>query len=321
MSVVGLTFGSAANATRPEGRHRRQRRDERDHARGRVRALVPDEADQQDGAEDQRGAGDPAHACTGGGEERGALLGGERAAGASEHAGDLGGEVPAAGQHLVRLGVGDGAAVAEQEHAGGERRRELGVVGGDDARALAQALGERVAARGVHPARRLVEQQQFGVGVEHELQRRALTLAAGHVARVTLRELGVRHVGTDRLVHQVVAGMLREQRRAAGADAPARRVDEPGDRLQQRRLAGPVAPHQRDRLARVCVEGHALQDRRPFAQLDPHVLDRQRRALRRRRDRRRGGRDGSPVPASRSRATPAARRPPHSCGRARAAPP
>src|SRR5918998_168025 len=70
----------------------------------------------------------------------------------------------------------------------------------------------------VHAARRLVEQEQLGVRVEHELQGGALALAARDVARVAAGEGGVRHVGADRLVHQVVAGVLGEQRGPARAD-------------------------------------------------------------------------------------------------------
>ena len=275
MSVVGLTLGSAANATRPSAAIAAS---VATSAITRVVGWVRSYQTKPTSRTAPRTSVEAAiqlMSRTGGPKERRAFLRGQRAARAAEHARDLGGEVPAAGEHRVRLRVGDGAAVAEQDHAGGERRRELGVVGGDDAGAQLQALGEGVAPGRIHPAGGLVEQQQFGVGVEHELQRRPLPLAAGDVARVARGELGAGDVGADRLVHQVIARVLGEQRRGAGADAPAGRLDQPGDRLQQRRLARTVAAHQRDRLAGVGVQRHALQDRGPVAQLDPHVLDRE----------------------------------------------
>ena len=52
---------------------------------------------------------------------------------------------------------------------------------------------------------------------------------------------------------------------------------QPGGVAQQRRLAGAVAPHQRDALARRERERDAAQDRRPVAQLVPHAAHRERR--------------------------------------------
>ena len=66
--------------------------------------------------------------------QRDALLGTQRAAGAAEDPGRLGGEVRAAAEDLARRAVGDRGAVGEQHDAGGERRHELGVVGRDDQR-------------------------------------------------------------------------------------------------------------------------------------------------------------------------------------------
>src|SRR5690242_5230728 len=95
------------------------------------------------------------------GEEGAALLGGDDA-GDVEDAGDLGGEVPAAGEDLGARAVGDHDAVAEQDDALGELGGELDVVGGDDDRGAlrGEALNQRVEvllAAPVHTAGRLVE--------------------------------------------------------------------------------------------------------------------------------------------------------------------
>src|SRR3954470_23715805 len=65
-----------------------------------------------------------------GAEEGGAVLRGDDA-GDVEDAGDLGGEVPAAGEDVGGGAVGDTYAVAEEDDSGGELGRELDVVGGD----------------------------------------------------------------------------------------------------------------------------------------------------------------------------------------------
>ena len=115
----------------------------------------------------------------------------------------------------------------------------------------------------------------------------------------------------DRLVHQVIAGVLGEQRRGLGADAPARRLEQPRDRFQQRRLPRPVAPHQRDRLTAVSVQRHALQHGGAVVELDPHVLDGERGRLARASPRERPARLAPPSrrapPRSRRRAAPTPR--------------
>ena len=59
-----LDVGQRRERDPPERGHRRQRGHERDHARRRVGALVPDEAHDEHGAEDERGGGDPAHGAS-----------------------------------------------------------------------------------------------------------------------------------------------------------------------------------------------------------------------------------------------------------------
>ncbi len=94
-------------------------------------------------------------------QDLGALLGRDRPRRA-EDAGDLGGEVPAAGEDLVRRAVGDQLAVAEQHDPRGEPGGELDVVRGDERRRaalaeLADPAAELELAGRVHAAGRLVE--------------------------------------------------------------------------------------------------------------------------------------------------------------------
>src|ERR1700754_2183494 len=103
------------------------------------------------------------------GEEGGALLGGDDAGGV-EDAGDLGGEVPAAGEDLGARAVGDHDAVAEEDDALGELGGELDVVGGDEdggaLRGKAVDEGDEIVlAAAVHAAGRLVEGDEAGDAV------------------------------------------------------------------------------------------------------------------------------------------------------------
>ena len=126
---------------------------------------------------------------------------------------------------------------------------------------LARAGGEGVLVQAVHSSRRLVEQHHGGgVARQHDLQRQALALAAGQVARVRLLAAGQpgrSHAGHARVldgvaVHEVVARVLEQERDLAGPlDAPARGLGEPLGEPQERALAGAVAAHERDPLAGV----------------------------------------------------------------------
>ncbi len=262
---------------------RRQRGDEREHLRGRPRPLVPGEAREQRQAEDREARADPDHRSTSG---RAAASSAAPDCGSSappappSTARGLGGEVPATAEHLGGRRVGDRAAGAEQDRARRPRGRELGVVrrdehGGAVRGQLAQARRERGAVRPVHAARRLVEADRDRrlAAAQHELEREPLALAAGDVARVAVgQRAGARHVVADALVQEQVARVLQQQRDAPGpAHLAARRVDQPGEQAQQRRLAGAVAAHQRDRLAGCELEVDALQDRRPVGDLVPRA--------------------------------------------------
>src|ERR1700754_274169 len=106
------------------------------------------------------------------GEEGRGLLRGDDA-GDVENAGDLGGEVPAAGEDLGARAVGDHDAVAEEDDAPGELGGELDVIGGDQGRGAAR--GEAVEQRdpvaltaALHPPGRLVEGDQPGDAVAVE---------------------------------------------------------------------------------------------------------------------------------------------------------
>ena len=203
----------------------------------------------------------------------------------------------------VGRGVGDRGAVAEQDGAIGPRRGELGVVGGDEHGGArrgqrAQAIRERLLVAAVHAARRLVEQDGGRrLALQHDRQREPLALAAGEVARVAVGERAeagrLERRGRKLLPHalgdQVVAGVLEQERDPPGADdAAARRLGEPGREPQQRRLARPVAAHQRHALARRQRHVHPAQHRGPARDLVPDPLERERG----RRARRGGGRSG-----------------------------
>ena len=144
MSVVGLTFGSGANAIRPSAASAGQRRDHRDHARRsacarsyQAKPAASAISRIENAAPAQRHGATPRDESSA--QQLRALLGRERAAQAAEHARRLGGEVPAAGEHLARGTVGDHAAVGEQHDALGDGDGELRVVGRDDDRAASSA--------------------------------------------------------------------------------------------------------------------------------------------------------------------------------------
>ena len=189
----------------------------------------------------------------------------------------LGGEVPAAGEHLLRRARRRSPPVGEQHDAVGERGGELGVVGGDDhgrrRRARAGGSASSAFARAVHAARRLVEAAPPPAA--RRRRGRSPAPAAG-ARRRRGRAGGGRRAGeadgarappaeasSPTRSCKVVAGVLQQQRDAPGAlDAPARRLEQAGGVAQQRRLAGAVAPHQRDALAGRDGEVDAAQDRR-----------------------------------------------------------
>ena len=125
------------------------------------------------------------------------------------------------------------------------------------------------------------------LALQHDRQREPLALAAGEVARVAVGERAepgrLERRGRKLLPHalgdQVVAGVLEQQRDPPGAhDAPARRLGEPGREPQQRRLARPVAPHQRHALPRRQRHVHPAQHRGAARDLVPDPLEGERAA-------------------------------------------
>src|SRR5829696_8083501 len=136
MSVVGLTFGIAAKATRPAiasaasratiattcaaGRERSYQAKPASRTAPRMRKLAVSQ-------DISRSLSSAAFRLQG----RRTLLG-EDYAGKVKHPGHLGREVPAAGENLARRAVGNYNAVAEQDNPVGKGGRELYVVGGDD---------------------------------------------------------------------------------------------------------------------------------------------------------------------------------------------
>ena len=258
MSVVGTTFGIGEKRDPAGDREGRQGRDQRDELGGRPRALVPDHAGDQAEAEQEQRAELPAHvrpslarsgARPASGEQRDAVLDANRAA--VEDPGDLGREVPAAGEHLLGRAVGDHLAAPEQDDPLGERGGELDVVGGDHDRGAAR----RRARRSGPPARALRARSMPRVGSSSMSRpgasppgpraRRSRSRARAAGARRRRGRAGRRRRGRSRpsssrarapasprssspdpLADQQVVGALGQQRRAARAPrscrAPAR---------------------------------------------------------------------------------------------------
>ena len=243
MSVVGLTFGSGANATRPSAAsaasvatsastfedgcarsYQREAGGERARTGRRTRRAPSSRRDlhRQAAAERSR-----------------ALLGG-RAAAPHDPRG-LGGEVPAAGEHLGGRAVGDRAAVGEQDDAlartrprtrrrgwrrARRRRRARARAGGRRARPCAARSMPRVgssrqtAAGGSPPPMTIASARRWRSPPERSRGWRSAE--RGEADGVERR--GGRLVA-DALVQQVVVRVLEQQRDAPGGlDAPARRL-------------------------------------------------------------------------------------------------
>ena len=114
MSVVGLTFGTAANAIRPSAANAASVADQRDDPRVGTDPLVPGEAAGQRQPRGSRtrpaaSSRDRLASRSATDQRRTPSLGRQRAAGAAQDPRGLGREVAAAGQHLVGGAVGDHA--------------------------------------------------------------------------------------------------------------------------------------------------------------------------------------------------------------------
>ncbi len=188
----------------------------------------------------------------------------------TENPGRLGGEVGAAGENLGGRAVGDDPPVGQQHDARGEAGHELGVVGGHDRGRLSSpsSVGQMALVAAVHAPRRLVEadQRRGARGIlEDDGQGEALALPTGEVAgrgaAPGLRR-GPRPTGPPQRPRRPRCrgrGSRSDSgaagpRRPAACTRPRRRAHEPGGVAQQRRLAGAVAPHEGDSLARCDLE-------------------------------------------------------------------
>ena len=219
----------------------------------------------------------PAPPCAS--QETRALLGRQRAAGAAQDAGGLGREVrqPPDSTSAGRA-VGDRRAVGEQHHPLGERRDELGVVGGDEHRGVdaAQQRGQARACR-VRSMPRVGSSRHTTAGGSASSSRtiasasrcrsppdRSRGWRSASAASPADSQRGGAASSRDRLVDEVVARVLEQQRDAARRSIrPRVGFIEAGRVAQQRRLAGAVSAHERDALARADRERHAAQDAGP----------------------------------------------------------
>ena len=264
-------------------RERRQRGDQRDQPRRRPGALVPGEA----ADEDQRQAGEdrdlPAHRHAHRGRRARsrqraprARLGGDRAV-AAEDARDLGGEVPAAGEDLVGAARRRSARRrrAARTRSANRAANSTSWVATSTAapprRELGEPLDQLGLAGAVHAAGRLVEADD--PRASRPSPRPAITIASASRSRSPPE----RSRGSRRAAHSSPtaasarsAGRARAARRrparggrgrpgsaaaarsrAAPRSAPRTGSSRPGRGPQQGALAGAVAAHQRDPLARL----------------------------------------------------------------------
>ena len=298
MSVVGLTFGSGANAIRPSAASAASVATSASTRAVGMRPLVPREAGGQRDAEDEQRGGDPAHRATTCDsrasrlrEQRRAFLGEQRAA--AEDAGGLRREVPAAAEHLGGRRVGDRARRRRAARCG----RPTAAANSASWVATSTAIPAAASSRRCAASASLWPRSMPRVGSSRQttaggspcrtmLEREPLALAAGQVARVAVGERGeaggLERFGgqlvADALGEQVVAGVLQQQRDAAAAlDPAARRLRQPGGEPQQRRLAGAVAAHQRDRSPGASARSTPRSTAGPSRDLEPDAVERERR--------------------------------------------
>ena len=251
MSVVGLTFGNAANAIRPSAANAASVPTSATiRASGRD-ALVPGEARRQREREERERAELPAHARhlrpavrtdrtrT---RARPPRSGTSAPPGAAEDPRGLGGEVGAAGEDLGRRAVGDHARRRRAAPPGRRTRprtRGRGWRRSRRRRSSRSSARELVLAPAVHAPRRLVEADDRAAArgsrvAEHDREREPLLLAAREVARMAVGERGSpsptvasaagEASSRTALVDQVVARVLEQQRDPSRAAGPCPRV-------------------------------------------------------------------------------------------------
>ena len=208
-------------------------------------------------------------------------------------------------------------AILDGDRARAHRVEQRAVVGDEQDRPLegAQRVLERLAALDVEVVGGLVEDQHVGARMHEDRQRQAPALAAGEPLQRLLgllageqeapeqraRLAGVQSGRPLRRVEHALAGVaaraqllgvlgeVADLHVVPGAELSGGELAPPGERLDQRRLARPVRPHQRDVLAALQPQLGVLEqrDRRPadldapIEQLEDHAP----RALRARRTR------------------------------------
>ena len=199
MSVVGLTFGSGANAIRPSAASAaRVATSAITRAVGCARSYQAKPARERDARGAANEARDPAHRPTSSApaQQRGAALRVEqhRAAPPSTRAVWVAKYQPPPSTSAVgasATGRPSPSRIVRSAHAAANSASWVATSTAVAARRqLAQPGGEPGAVAAVHAARRLVEADDGGrlAGGEHELEREPLALAAGHVARVAVGE-------------------------------------------------------------------------------------------------------------------------------------
>src|SRR5262245_54114834 len=166
---------------------------------------------------------------------------------------------------------------------------ERAVVRGDEdaapgGRIFGKPLGNLRLAVGIDPPRRLVQDEQVGLGDGHGCESEALALAAGEIARVPLGGPGQAHAVERRfrpgpisvdaqsnlvqnaVAHHVPAGVLAQVPGPAGAPhRPRVGLEKAGGDLGERGLPGPVRALEGDDLATADFERRAAQDVRTAA--------------------------------------------------------
>ena len=170
--------------------------------------------------------------------------------------------------------MGDDEDAVPRGRVGGEPRRQLRLPGR------------------VEPPRRLVEDQQVGLGHGHRRQRKALPLAAREITRVPPRrrrepdavERGPRteavaadaerHLVEHGLTDEVAARVLGQVGGGAAAlDAPRLRLEQPRRNARERGLPRPVRPREHDDLPAAHLEAGPFEDGERRAEGERDVLE------------------------------------------------
>src|SRR5436190_21208872 len=187
-----------------------------------------------------------------------------------------------AATEIAALGMDELPVGLKRDDPVGDSRRERTIVGDNERRSRGvrpQQRRELLFALWIDATRRLVQDEQVGLGRQHRRQREPLALAARKVARVPVlvareadrgeRPARGRQVAVDAdrdflvraLAENVAARVLREVGRPAAAlDAAAERLEQPGRELRERRLAGSVRTDECNDLAAPQFQACTVED-------------------------------------------------------------